>query len=123
MNTKTITGTITGGYTLSSTYQSLTLTGAGRITGLAGDPTTYVYAVLFQGYQMATPGGIGLVSNNGAYLAIQGAVTGGAGGDGRYTFYGAVGGDGVALTAGGTVSNSGSIAGGAGGSISGVTAD
>lgn len=108
MTTKIISGTITGGYTLSSAYNALSITGAGLIYGGAGAAGTggnsgYVGGV----------GGAGVELPVGGMVANAGSVIGGRGGHGLLR--GGAGGAGVALAASGTVANRGSIKGGGGG--------
>jgi fibronectin-binding autotransporter adhesin len=102
MPTKTISGTITTGYTLSSAYSALTVTSTGDITN-------------------TNNGGYGLVAPSIASIFNQGRITGGAGANAGGT--GAIGGAGggaVLMKAAGTLTNSGgTIVGGAGGTGSG----
>jgi hypothetical protein len=131
MTTKTITGTIVGGYTLAAVYSALSVTSSGVITGGRGG-AGFAGVSLPRGgeadnsgrivggvgaYSLRSPGGAG---GAGLSLAAAGAVnnggeiSGGAGGGGTYV-EGGVGGAGVSLAAGGEVDNRGSIRGGAGG--------
>lgn len=103
MPTKIISGTITGGYTLSSAYDVLSITSTGRVTGGAGR-TSAVHGGM---------GGSGVDLPLGGMVVNAGAIFGGSGGSGAV--FGGAGGAGVALAASGTVANSGSIAGGTGG--------
>jgi hypothetical protein len=97
MTSKTISGTITTGYTLSSAYSALTVTSTGDIGN--------------------TNGGYGLVAPSIASIFNQGRITGGAGANAGGTgATGSAGGGAVLMKAVGTLTNSGgTIGGGAGG--------
>jgi hypothetical protein len=119
MATKTISGTITTGYTLSPTYSALTITGSGSITGSAG--ATGVTG------QPGGTGGVGLTVTFAASIGNSGHLHGGQGGAGADTRYangryyysnGGTGGAAVYLKTA-TLSNTGSIVGGYGGVGSG----
>ena len=69
MTAKTITGTITTGYTLSSAYSALTITGSGAISGAAG-------AVGTNG-QTGGTGGVGLTVTFPAAVFNSGHLRGG----------------------------------------------
>jgi fibronectin-binding autotransporter adhesin len=130
MTTKTIAGTITGGYTLSPLYAALSVTATGLIKGGAGAGEAGV--TLPSGgeldnagrilggsgaYRLRSPGGVG---GAGVTLAAAGMVSnlgtvgGGVGGSSTYV-QGGVGGAGLVIAAAGTVDNQGAITGGAGG--------
>jgi hypothetical protein len=131
MTTKTISGTITGGYTLSADYSALSVTATGLIKGGKGGVGVAGVTLPIGGevdnsgrvsggsgaYQLRTPGGSGGV---GVTLAAtgavynQGGITGGAGGPSTYVLGGA-GGAGVALAETGAVENLGAVDGGVGG--------
>lgn len=107
MNTQTITGTITAGYTLAAGYSEVDVAASGNITGVAGPNYT--------GNANGGPGGAGIYL--GAYSSTRtvsnaGVITGGAGG---YGYDGGFGGAGVCLKSAGVIFNSGTITGGAGG--------
>ena len=141
MTTKTLTGTIATGYSLSAAYSALLVTANATITGTAGQNLTGksngggggagVYLAPFvssrtvtntgaikggtggQGYNGGN-GGVGLSIASQGSLANSGSIIGGAGGAGA-SGAGGVGGVGVYIAGGGSLYNAGSIAGGAGG--------
>ena len=112
MTTRTLTGTITTGYSLSPAYSALLVTANSSVTGVNGANQT--------GGSNGGAGGVGV------YLAPQtlgrtvtnaGTINGGAGGQG---YNGGAGGAGLSIAGLGSVANSGSINGGAGGAGAGA---
>lgn len=111
-STKTLSGTYTAGYSLSSSYTGVRITSAAMVLGAAGTP----------GYGLggnAGNAGDGLVVTNYSVVRNAGLIEGGAGGagtDGSFTVDGGNGGDGgVGARLTGIVINTGTIEGGAGG--------
>jgi fibronectin-binding autotransporter adhesin len=107
MATKTITGTITGGYILQQPYSTLSITSTGEILGATG--------VGESGARPAGAGGAGLTLNFAATLEGDGVIIGGVGGQAG-SGYGGAGGAGVFVAAGVSVTSTGlTITGGLGG--------
>jgi hypothetical protein len=126
MSKKIISGTISGGYTLTSAYAELSIRKSGVIDGAAGGvavESRYGASIVNRGtlaggngvygYISGTAGGAGALLAGGGVMSNSGAITGGVGGA-AYLFGGA-GGIGVSLTGGGIVDNVRSISGGKGG--------
>ncbi|HXV01264.1 MAG TPA: hypothetical protein VG166_12280 [Caulobacteraceae bacterium] len=109
MTTKILTGTYSSGYTLSGAYSGVWVKPTGKVIGAAG-----TYRVLD-----GTMGGVGLDLPDAGTAHNEGAIVGGAGGNGVFSNStgGAGGGGGVAvvLESGGRLVNTNAIYGGPGG--------
>jgi hypothetical protein len=109
MTIKILSGTYSSGYTLSSAFSGVSVTGTGDVLGPAGSNGAY----------NAGAGGAALTLPKLAAATNDGFISGGAGGLGGTTDFnggaGGAGGAGISLAAGGSVTNVNAIYGGAGG--------
>jgi len=122
MTTRTLTGTYSAGYALSSNYSALMIAASGLVYNANG--ALGAYARNGSGGAGGN-GGLGVTIGFAATASNDGTVFGGQGGAGGYSFetkflkaYGGAGGTGataMVMSAGGTDTNRGGIFGGAGG--------